>query len=174
MHARFRAAAGEDWAEGLPRDSSIEVDVTVTHTGSAFLVEGTVNGSFLLRCDRCLLTFDWPLSARLTETYLKAAEPGGGDDEPVGDDFVFEAESVEEIDDAVRYAVGDTVDISEAVRELALVSLPMKAVCDEGCRGLCPNCGVNLNHNACACEREDIDPRLADLADFLKFMGSGS
>jgi uncharacterized protein len=53
-----------------------------------------------------------------------------------------------------------------------LLSLPMKVICQSDCRGLCPSCGANLNHEECRCERHSSDPRLAPLArlkqDWLK------
>jgi uncharacterized protein len=53
-----------------------------------------------------------------------------------------------------------------------LLALPLKVICQSDCRGLCPNCGANLNHEECRCETHATDPRLAPLArlkqDWLK------
>jgi uncharacterized protein len=54
------------------------------------------------------------------------------------------------------------------VREEIILSIPMKAVCSETCKGLCPECGQNLNEGQCDCVVERIDPRLAPLLDLLK------
>jgi hypothetical protein len=53
-----------------------------------------------------------------------------------------------------------------------LLALPLKVICQSDCRGLCPSCGANLNHEECRCETHATDPRMAPLArlkqDWLK------
>lgn len=52
---------------------------------------------------------------------------------------------------------GDELDITEDVRAEMLVELPMNLLCTEDCRGLCPHCGVNLNHDNCSCNDDNGD-----------------
>ena len=59
-------------------------------------------------------------------------------------------------------------DVTELVREMYLVSLPLQPLCDEECLGLCPTCGTNRNKKQCACSEDEIDPRLADLRKLLE------
>jgi uncharacterized protein len=49
-----------------------------------------------------------------------------------------------------------------------VMSLPTKLLCKDDCRGLCPDCGKNLNTGDCNCTKTEIDPRLAALAELLK------
>ncbi len=56
------------------------------------------------------------------------------------------------------------IDLSESVRQYSLLALPMKTLCWEGCAGLCPSCGRNLNLGPCGCPWMALDPRLAPLA----------
>lgn len=49
----------------------------------------------------------------------------------------------------------DSVDITEDLREEMLLHVPAFAVCGEGCKGVCPQCGANLNEGACACAAKD-------------------
>ena len=74
-------------------------------------------------------------------------------------------ESIEVEDDDINHEtyVGDEVDISDYLREQIAMSLPLKVVCSENCKGLCPSCGVNLNDETCECDSQKIDPRLAVL-----------
>ena len=58
---------------------------------------------------------------------------------------------------------GKTIDLDPIVREQVLLALPMNAVCREDCKGLCAQCGQNLNEKQCGCETKVIDPRLAPL-----------
>ena len=63
--------------------------------------------------------------------------------------------------DPDQYAFeGYTVDLSEAVKDALVLQLPMRFLCKEDCRGLCPKCGVNLNTGSCSCREgeDDVNP----------------
>ncbi|MBP3627306.1 MAG: DUF177 domain-containing protein [Clostridia bacterium] len=60
------------------------------------------------------------------------------------------------------------LDLEQLVFTEVVTSLPMKHLCDENCKGLCPKCGKNLNEGDCGCPKKEIDPRLQALADLLK------
>jgi len=66
---------------------------------------------------------------------------------------------------------GDTIDLAPEVLGQMFFQLPMRFLCQEDCQGLCPDCGANLNHQKCSCHRDDIDPRLEKLKEFV-FDGS--
>jgi len=70
-------------------------------------------------------------------------------------------------EDALFYE-GDEIDITDLVRESILLAEPLKIVCTEECKGLCPVCGTNLNATACSCDRDSVDPRLAVLQKLLQ------
>lgn len=72
----------------------------------------------------------------------------------------------EEID-AAEIADG-FFDITELVRDTLIAAQPIKNLCKEDCRGLCPNCGKNLNDGDCNCEKFSIDPRLSPLLKLLE------
>ena len=76
----------------------------------------------------------------------------------------------DDLDDGLKIIDPDalTVDFGKIVREAVLLALPMKLLCSEDCKGLCPICGGNLNENPCDCERRVVDPRWSQLAK-LKF-----
>ncbi len=60
-----------------------------------------------------------------------------------------------------------TIQLDDVVLENLLVSLPIKVLCQEGCRGLCPQCGKDLNVGECDCTIDDINPRMAKLGQLL-------
>ena len=62
--------------------------------------------------------------------------------------------------------LGDEVDIGDFIREQIAMSLPLKVVCSENCKGLCPECGKDLNEVKCDCASSRIDPRLEVLKNF--------
>lgn len=60
------------------------------------------------------------------------------------------------------------LDLRDYVYECLFINEPFKVLCDESCKGLCPSCGANLNHENCSCgEALDIDPRMEALKKLL-------
>ncbi len=59
------------------------------------------------------------------------------------------------------------LDLDELVYSEVIVSLPMKHLCNEECKGICFKCGKNLNEGQCNCPQKEIDPRLSALAELL-------
>lgn len=70
---------------------------------------------------------------------------------------------LEEGEVEISFYEGDGVGLRDALREFILLSVPMRAVCREDCKGLCPSCGRNRNEGDCGCNRKFQDPRLAAL-----------
>lgn len=66
----------------------------------------------------------------------------------------------------VGFFAGEGVFLADVLAEQVQLQIPMKAICRSDCRGLCPQCGANLNHEGCRCETQSADPRLAPLARF--------
>ena len=70
--------------------------------------------------------------------------------------------------DTIIEVPGMKIDVDEFVYGEVVLSLPTKHLCKEDCKGICPNCGKNLNTGDCDCKTRDVDPRLAPLMDLLK------
>ncbi|SUY61625.1 ribosomal protein L32 family protein [Clostridium sporogenes] len=60
----------------------------------------------------------------------------------------------------------EAIDVTEVIENNIIIELPIKRLCKKNCKGLCQQCGANLNFSKCKCEK-DIDPRLAKLKDFF-------
>lgn len=75
-------------------------------------------------------------------------------------------------DTEIAFFEGEGLFLTDVLAEQVLLALPMKAICRSDCRGLCAQCGVNLNNEECRCEVHVADPRMAPLArlkqDWLK------
>ncbi|NLW06844.1 MAG: DUF177 domain-containing protein [Clostridia bacterium] len=139
----------------LPVVAPVRVQGKVTNTGKSMLVEGKVVTALQLTCDRCLAAYKFPLKVYLQEEYVVNSDPAqaGSRDE-------LEAENL-------RLYKGEIIDLQPAVEEALTIALPMKSLCHEDCRGLCPRCGQNFNEAQCQCETETVDPRLAVLGKLL-------
>jgi len=125
----------------------VKACLVANNTGSAIVVEGEVSGRLKLTCSRCLEVFNYAFEVPVNETYTHMPESVGGDVVPFS---------------------GNVIDITPEVVRSIILSLPMKAVCSEDCRGLCPRCGCDLNKDRCNCENEDIDPRLSVFEGLLE------
>jgi uncharacterized protein len=80
----------------------------------------------------------------------------------VAEDFMDDSEEY-----CLLYQNGELA-IEELIQEVVRIEYPLQHICGLECKGLCPRCGVNLNHESCQCENEDIDPRLEKLKNLFK------
>jgi DUF177 domain-containing protein len=119
-----------------------------------FRLAGTVKTTLELPCSRCLEPFTWPVDAAFDLRYQPhTLNTGEGERE------------IEEDDLSTAFYENDEIDLGQLMREQFYLSLPMKPLCSEACRGLCPQCGMNLNRGTCDCKPDWHDPRLAALKE---------
>jgi len=122
-----------------------------------FQLTGTVGTTLGLVCGRCLEAFRLPVAATFDLQYLpRAANVGEGEIE------------IEEDDLTTAFYADDLIELGQLMTEQFHLALPMKPLCSESCRGLCPQCGTNLNTGSCSCTTEWADPRLAGLRALLE------
>lgn len=122
-----------------------------------FRLVGRVAGTLGLTCSRCLDDFALDVDEPFDVLFLPASENAGA------------AEREIEADDlTTAYYHDQTIDLGQLVLEQFYLAVPMKPLCREDCRGLCPECGTNLNAGTCECAREWVEPRLEGLRDVLK------
>jgi len=122
-----------------------------------FHLIGSVKTTLELTCGRCLEAFRLPVDADFDLRYLPRTENAG------------EGEvEIEEDDLTTAYYADDVIDLGQLIAEQFHLALPMKPLCDEVCRGWCPQCGTNLNTGSCSCKATWEDPRLAALKSLLK------
>jgi uncharacterized protein len=79
-------------------------------------------------------------------------------------------------DDALRIDERHLLDLTEATRQYIETEIPLQPLCQEGCHGLCPRCGANLNREECACALDAVDPSnpFAALAGLMEDTGPES
>jgi len=117
-----------------------------------FHLTGTVRTTLELPCSRCLEPFTSPVDASFDLRYQPHALNTGNDER-----------EIEEDDLSTAFYENDEIDLGQLMREQFYLSVPMKPLCQDDCRGLCPMCGTNLNRGTCACKQDWEDPRLAVL-----------
>jgi uncharacterized protein len=125
--------------------------------GTTIHVRGRLTGAVEPDCGRCLEHYNLPIEQELDLFYLpRTAERPEDQEEEV---------ELSDRDVVVGYYDGGRLDLAEVMREQILLAVPLKSLCREDCRGLCPSCGTNLNLGSCGCAPPvaDEDPRLAPL-----------
>lgn len=134
--------------------SEARVEGRASRRGDEIRVRGRIEAGVRLGCDRCLAPAALPLEVEFETAFIPqeraAAEP----------------ENVELLVDDMGISAfeGDAIDLDELVREQILLALPSRHLCREDCKGLCPDCGADLNAGHCGCARDETDPRWAALA----------
>jgi len=173
VHRRFEIGSQlvSDWLKGLPmRDAlgapdpdpdagSGVADLDLYADGTHAFASGTFKGHLHVACSRCVGTVRLDLDEKLLVTFMppdemptEDADAAAGEDGaevPAGDLDVFPFD-------------GDKIDLEPLFREQFVLAVPYAPLCREDCKGLCPQCGTDLNSGTCACEKP-IDPRLAAL-----------
>jgi len=132
--------------------AAVELEFDVQKDGSQFRMVGKVRTTLSLACGRCLEDFTMPVDASFDLLYLPHAENAGEGEVEVEDD-----------DLSTAYYRDEEIDLGQLMREQFYLALPMKPLCRESCRGLCPQCGTNLNSGTCTCSPTWTDPRLEGL-----------
>jgi uncharacterized protein len=135
----------------------VELVLDVTRLGDdAFGVAGRVSAQLEVECSRCVEPFQVPVEAAFDLRYVPHAENAGEGEVEVGED-----------DLATAFYREGMIDLIDLMREQFVLALPMKPLCEEACKGLCPECGANLNKTNCDCAPRWEDPRLAPLKSLL-------
>jgi uncharacterized protein len=130
----------------------VHLDFDVQKDKEKFRLVGTMRTELELPCSRCLEPFRMPVDTSFDLRFLPASEISAEEEREVQDD-----------DLDTSYYRDDQIDLNELLREQVYLALPMKPLCRDDCKGLCPQCGTNWNTGTCTCTTEWEDPRLAAL-----------
>lgn len=130
---------------GLQAGKELVATAHVMRQEEGALIRGHLSGSVLIACDRCAEPYELDVDVSFDEYESKDAEAEGEERRIVSDKGVL------------------TLNMGEVLWEQLMLTLPMKPLCDKGCKGICPQCGTNLNQGQCTCVKDEGDSRLAVL-----------
>ncbi len=122
----------------------LHIDLEITNLGEKKVnLQGYLTGTLIMPCDRCM-----------DDVYYR---------------FETNFSKDVQLDDLdIYYVEGHNLDLEKLALSELIIDLPMKVLCSETCKGICNQCGVNLNKETCNCDRSDIDPRLAVFTDLMR------
>lgn len=132
-----------------PVSEPVLAEGNVRNTAGVLVMQGSIATTIHGICDRCASEFH-----RKVEF-------------PIDVVLVTKLESEENEDEWVFPLEGDSADLDDIVRTVFVLNLDSKLLCKEDCKGLCPQCGKNLNDGPCNC-RKELDPRFAALKQLLE------
>ncbi len=137
----------------IPVEGPVAAEGRLYRVGAMVYFDGEVNAALKLVCSRCLENFTLKVGGDVSVVFMPHV--AGKPEEP---EKQLEAEDLD-----VQFYSGDEIDLLPPIRDYVALEIPMRPLCAEGCSGLCPTCGANLNQTKCACERPSGDPRFAAL-----------
>jgi len=130
--------------------------VRMRRTNQGLLVDGWVELTLELACNRCSKEVELPMHVNFEEQFYPTVDVVSGLPlAPFDENEIFPIDAHHQ------------VDLTEAIRQNLLIELPMVVVCKEDCKGLCPQCGQDFNLGSCECEPE-VDARLSVLKTLLQ------
>ena len=128
------------------------VDIELERSNRHFTIKAEIVAPASFTCDRCLREFDQTIECTFKLVY-QFDENGAGN---------IPAEELRIIHPETPY-----INLTEDVREMMLLTVPLKLLCREECLGLCPQCGKNKNIEPCSCSTLEPDDRWDGLKRFL-------
>jgi uncharacterized protein len=153
---------GPDIQQSSVLTTSGQVDLVEEHHGKRRVVKdirvrGDLSTRLQVSCARCLEPVEQVVARNFDLLYR-----------PQGTDARAEELSVTDAEAEIGYYRGEGLEIEDVLREQILLALPLKIICGESCKGLCPHCGKNLNVEQCSCAEPLEDPRWSALKDIRK------
>jgi uncharacterized protein len=119
---------------GVWFDQPVHLRLKISVVNKVFVAMGSYETGLTMECHRCLKRFAY-----------RAA----------GDDYIWEQ--------SVTLSGDEIIDLTEGVREEIMLRLPLKNLCSEDCKGLCPRCGKDLNEGPCGCGEVRLPNALSEL-----------
>jgi uncharacterized protein len=159
-----------EWLKGMPMRDALGApdpdpqagegvaELELYADGTHAFASGTFKGYLTVACSRCVNPVRLDLDEKLLVTFMPPGEMPAEEEGAAAED----GPEVREEDLDVFPFDGEKIDLEPLFREQFVLSVPYAPLCAEDCKGLCPQCGIDLNTGTCSCEKP-IDPRLAAL-----------
>lgn len=138
--------------EGARLSGPCELSLQATRADNRVELIGKISTAVEFECDRCLTRLELPVGESFDLLYIP----------PLG---IENEHELGEDDLSLGFYQDGVIDVDDIAREQIELALPMARLCAEDCRGLCPECGANLNHGECDCSKDRIDDRWTALKE---------
>ncbi|MDD2540927.1 MAG: DUF177 domain-containing protein [Desulfuromonadaceae bacterium] len=136
---------------------NIQGDMTVTREYENIRVTGRVSAPLGLSCSRCLADFTSFIDTSFTIFFRKEAVIAATTEDEL---------ELGEMDLLSSSYSGDEIDLTHEIEEQIAMEIPLKPLCNDACKGLCHECGIDLNTSSCSCSKEPVTLTFSALKDF--------
>jgi len=143
--------------ESVNAVSPYEASIKIVKMGSEVFLSGLVKCSVELQCSRCLNSFNYKINSPVDIAFRPASE--------LKEEGCHEIQK-DELD--IGFYRNNILDIDDVINEQLALNIPMKPLCTPECKGICPECGLDLNKTQCKCKSRDIDERFKILEKLIK------
>jgi len=150
-----------DIDERNPGATGVRGRVNLQRTPRGILAAGSARLRLVQACRRCLELTETEVRFEFEEEFVPSSNIRTGDRLPRTDEHASE----------LVIDQHHLLDLTEVLRQHTILAASDWTLCRSDCKGLCPNCGENLNFGHCHCQSIGIDPRLAPLAELLELPG---
>ena len=144
--------------EGYVFRTPVQVDVQVSIIGGVVELSGQIQVEVEIPCSRCLTASIYALTGEFHQSFVEELPNVSGED---GEELELTAEEM-----GLELLDGDVIDLDDEVQQQVVLLLPTHPLCDESCKGLCAECGANLNEEPCQCADKKVSMHFAALKDF--------
>ncbi len=126
-------------------ETSLQSEAKIRKAGRSVLITGKIDTTLRLQCVRCLKEFSYPLSTTFELILHPLKEAPTEEETELGDGEMEQS-----------FFEGGEIHLSEIACEQIFLEIPYQPLCQEGCKGLCPTCGQDLNLSSCGCVKEEL------------------
>ena len=130
----------------------IECTVSCDKTSTGYRIYGNIVCNNKFSCDRCLIEYKKKINTSFNTILTNDS------------DIVRDKNT-----DVIMFTISDDfVDLSGILHDIIEIEKPIKRLCSDDCKGICPSCGLDLNHNDCSCKDNSSNNELNKLKDLIK------
>jgi len=138
---------------------NLNFKLTVQIKPKKILIDGNVKGTIKLTCDKCLEEFEFPVEDQINYVFFLTKIVVDRKNK----EFKLTKEDLE-----IDFLEEDILPLKDIIFGQFFLNIPIKKLCKEDCKGLCPNCGCNLNYEKCRCKKEQTFSPFSKLKELLK------
>lgn len=137
--------------------SPVQYDLVVVREYDHLRVSGNINVGVSLPCSRCLVVLESSIDSSFTIIFRRGTPQEAA---------LAEETELSEHDLISAFFSGDEIDLSHEIEEQIAMEVPLRPLCGDNCKGLCPECGADLNHSSCSCSGKQFNFKFSALKNF--------
>jgi uncharacterized protein len=153
----------------------IDLSFKLRKVDEVIIANGTISTNINVLCSRCTLPHTVKCDVRFSTLFCEDPELAGvshimESGKPAGQIHGYSRHehdaSNDESDLDISYLTNDSIDLADILSEQLRLRIPLQPLCKETCKGICPQCGTDLNMETCECKASISSGKFAALANF--------